>query len=143
MAVTKDDLEAFIKSTLLYSERNFEIKYFAEVSPLVSGRKTRSGKLIKHTPADDEADPIGNCMHFLEEYEFIRLQFNEETQEMNYIATRLGHACLGNNVLLDLFLIQLSNSKSYWRSSFIDAAQRRVSTFFRAPKGPSMFCHGV
>lgn len=100
MAVTKCDLEAFIKSTLLYSETNFEIKYFARDSSTERGRKTR----IKHTPTNDTGDPIEECMIFLEEYEFIRLQFNEETQEMSYIATRLGHACLGNKNLLALFM---------------------------------------
>lgn len=98
MAVTKQDLEAFIKSTLLYSEKNFEIKYFSDENHLVPSRRTRSGKLIKTTPnanSGDDSDPIGRCMLFLEEYEFIRLQFNEDAQQMNYIATRLGHACLG------------------------------------------------
>lgn len=103
MAITKTDLENFIKSTLLYSEKNFEIKYFDDDSFLVPGRKTRSGKMIKGNltgSKDEEMDPIGKCMLFLEEYEFIRLQYNEDTHEMNYIATRLGHACLGMHQLI-------------------------------------------
>lgn len=98
MAITKQDLEDFIKTTLLHSERNLEIKYFAEENVVAAARRTRSGKLIKNTSnskVDEEMDPIGRCMLFLEEYEFIRMHFNEDTQEMNYIATRLGHACLG------------------------------------------------
>lgn len=103
MAITKIDLENFIKSTLLYSEKKFEMKYFSEESYLVAGGKTRSGRVIKLNAngiKDSEIDPIGRCMIFLEEYEFIRLQLNEDTQEMNFIATRLGHACLGKMMTL-------------------------------------------
>lgn len=94
MAVTKGDLESFIKSTLLYSEKNFDIHIMDDIS-FGPGRKTRSGRLIKSTPNDNDANPICQSIRFLEEYEFIRMQFNDETQEMNYVATRLGHACLG------------------------------------------------
>lgn len=43
-------------------------------------------------------DPIYYCMKFLEEYEFIRIQLNENSNELNYIATRLGYACLASSM---------------------------------------------
>lgn len=111
MANTKRDLEIFLKSTLLYSEKQFSINFDDENANL-SGRKTRSGRPIKPDTSKDDsaANPIGQCMHFLEEYEFIRLQYNDETQEMNYVPTRLGHACLGTL----LYII-----RSYVRSAFL------------------------
>ena len=38
---------------------------------------------------------IHDALNFLIEFEFVRLQMNEETSEQNYMATRLGMACLG------------------------------------------------
>lgn len=95
MATTKEDLEKFIKCTLIYSEKNFEINYFNENHNQSKNTNTNRPKNTSET--DENEDPIGRCMNFLEQYEFIRLHFNEETKEMNYIATRLGHACLGKS----------------------------------------------
>lgn len=50
---------------------------------------------------------IGTALDFLIEYEFIRLQNNDETQEQYYVATRLGQACLGKFYLNILQKFQL------------------------------------
>lgn len=100
MASTKDELETFIKCTLLYSEGKFDVKYFENENIMAYMRRTRSGKVLRSSQNDaagenkEILDPIGECMQFLEGYEFIRVHYNENNQ-LNYIATRLGHACLG------------------------------------------------
>lgn len=94
MATTKADLEKFIRCTLIYSEKNFEIHYFHENNS--RSKQTRANGSKNTSKMDDNEDPIAQCMNFLEQYEFIRIHFNEDSKEMNYIATRLGHACLGN-----------------------------------------------
>lgn len=104
MATTKNELEAFIKCTLLFSEGKFDVKYFENENITAYMRRTRSGKVLKSSQTENSdknngeksnLDPIAGCMQFLEEYEFIRIHFNEDTHELNYVATRLGHACLG------------------------------------------------
>lgn len=99
MATTKLDLENFIKCTLFHSEHNFEINYFNQQTLETYLKQTRSGKVQGNSQdANESNDPIGQCMQFLEHYEFIRLHFNEDTREMNYVATRLGHACLASSM---------------------------------------------
>lgn len=104
MASTKNELETFIKCTLLFSEEKIDVKYFENENITDYVRRTRSGKVMKRSQVDNDSenndeksnlDPIAECMQFLEKYEFIRVHFNEDTNELNYVATRLGHACLG------------------------------------------------
>lgn len=46
----------------------------------------------------EDTDLVGKCMRFLERYEFIRLQLDEETDEMKFLSTRLGYACLASSM---------------------------------------------
>ncbi|KAJ6647650.1 DNA polymerase theta, partial [Pseudolycoriella hygida] len=88
MATTKADLEAFCDCTLLSTEKHINFK--CEI--LDNEFKCSSGNGSQEQ--DHGSDPIGTCMRFLFKYEFIRFQMNENTKEMNFIATRLGNACL-------------------------------------------------
>lgn len=46
----------------------------------------------------DDSDLVGRCMRFLERYEFIRLQFDDDMQELKFVSTRLGYACLSSSM---------------------------------------------
>lgn len=99
MATTRSELEEFIKCTLYHSEHQFEITYFdnilAEYKELVRSKK--KPKPIADD-VDDVNDFIGNCMRFLQKYEFIRVQYDEEIDEIKFISTRLGYACLASSM---------------------------------------------
>lgn len=79
VATTKEDLDNFVKCTLLSAQKH-----------LANNQKDAT---------DDEMEDeyIGGALEFLVEYEFVRLQNDEETNEQHYVATRLGMACLGFN----------------------------------------------
>ncbi|XP_037904628.1 DNA polymerase theta [Hermetia illucens] len=74
IANTKDDVHNFLECTLLHIQNSHDSKL------------------------DKEKDPLNDSLQFLIEYEFIRLQMNEETKEMNYVPTRLGMACLSSSL---------------------------------------------
>lgn len=95
MVTTRQELETFIKSTLFYSEHNFNIRYFDEDPLEQYAKQSRSGQRSKTPNECGDLDIIGKCMQFLEHYEFIRLHFDDDTREIKYVSTRLGHACLG------------------------------------------------
>lgn len=101
VATTRHELEAFVKCTLYHSEHQFEIAYFDKV---VEEYKSKSQKKKKPVSIDDDPDDndnldlIGKCMRYLEHYEFIRLQFDGDIQEIKFVATRLGYACLASSM---------------------------------------------
>uniref|UniRef100_A0A336LSY8 DNA polymerase theta n=1 Tax=Culicoides sonorensis TaxID=179676 RepID=A0A336LSY8_CULSO len=74
---TRTELELFMKCTLLCTEKGTNYDYFTSNND----QKT-------------ENDPIASSISFLLEYEFIRLQFNDQLQEEIFVATKLGIACL-------------------------------------------------
>lgn len=83
MATTKGDLEAFYRCTLFASDKQ--------------AWKILDKHLIENsTLSQNTCNPIGICMRYLLTKEFVRLQMNDSTKENNFIATRLGSACLGN-----------------------------------------------
>lgn len=101
MATTRSELETFVKCTLFHSEHQFEIKYFENA--LEEYKKQTQAKRKPKSLEDDvdeaeDFDLVGRCMRFLERYEFIRLQFDEETQELKFVSTRLGYACLASSM---------------------------------------------
>lgn len=103
VATTRSELEAFVKCTLFHSEHQFEIKYFDQILDEYKANPTRTKTKIKSnddTYTDDANDPdfVGNCMRFLECYEFIRLQFDDELKELKFVSTRLGYACLASSM---------------------------------------------
>lgn len=101
VATTQTELEAFVKCTLYHSEHQFEIQYFDNIleeyraNPKMKRKPPQSGDKPDNI---DDLDLIGKCMRYLEHYEFIRLQFDEEIQELKFVSTRLGYACLASSM---------------------------------------------
>lgn len=77
VASSKEDIDNFVNCTLL------------------SAQKRMSNKDNESNGNEMGEEYIGCALDFLVEYEFIRLQINEESKEQHYVATRLGMACLG------------------------------------------------
>lgn len=103
VATTRQELETFVKCTLFHSENQFDIKYFDEIlaehkaNPMRAKKKSKSIDDTYSEHAND-SDFVGNCMRFLEQHEFIRLQFDDELKELKFVSTRLGYACLASSV---------------------------------------------
>lgn len=95
IAKKSHEIESFIKCTLYHSEHNFGINYFDLALKNFLQKSQSKKKLLNLAEDIDDPDQIGQCMQFLEQYEFIRLHLDDDTQELNFIATRLGYACLG------------------------------------------------
>lgn len=79
VANTKEDIDFFVNCTLLSAQKAFH---------------------AKEKPPDEESDAnyINDALDFLVEYEFVRLQRNEERETAVYVATRLGAACLASSM---------------------------------------------
>lgn len=103
-------LKLFVNATLLASEKEKPFTYDDEKELINVAAKNQSASHSgilppktnhsNETTADySEQNPIAACMQFLITYEFVRLQLNDETNEMNYVPTRLGRACLGKKLL--------------------------------------------
>ncbi len=87
MASNKEDLELFCQCTLLAFD--LQAQYDCKILDkdlIVNSIPSQSGS----------SNPIGICMRYLLTKEFIRLQMDNSTGEHNFVATRLGSACLGN-----------------------------------------------
>lgn len=101
VATTQTELVEFVKCTLYHSEHKFEIKYFKNVLDEYKAQsqlKKKPKAINCNSDEVDDTDLVGKCMRFLERYEFIRLQFDEEMQEIKFISTRLGYACLASSM---------------------------------------------
>lgn len=108
MCKSKDDIENFVNATLLASELDMTYKYDNTIDDILSKDQTA---IQKTKTRNDSLNPILNCMEFLIEHEFIRTQLNEQTNEINYVPTRLGQACLGmllkdNKYFFFIFLVE-------------------------------------
>ncbi|XP_063702529.1 DNA polymerase theta [Culicoides brevitarsis] len=73
---TRTELESFMKCTLLCTEKGSNFTYFT------------------NSDTKNSSDPIASSISFLLEYEFVRLQHNEDLNEEIFVATKLGTACL-------------------------------------------------
>ncbi|EDV42218.1 uncharacterized protein Dana_GF17871 [Drosophila ananassae] len=80
VATTRQDIDRFVNCTLLSAQKAM--------------------KNDENPVADEESDSnyINDALDFLIEYEFIRLQTDEETETSAYVATRLGAACLASSM---------------------------------------------
>lgn len=104
VATTRSQLEAFVKCTLFHAEHQFGIEYFDQILEEYKSNPTR--KRLKSRSNDDthdaidatDSDLVGNCMRFLERFEFIRIQFDDEINELKFVSTRLGYACLASSM---------------------------------------------
>ncbi|ALC45469.1 mus308 [Drosophila busckii] len=63
---------------------------------LLSAQKSRQAQA--DTQAEQEDHYLSDALDFLVEYEFVRLQTDEETAREHYVATRLGTACLASSM---------------------------------------------
>lgn len=91
VANTKGDLESFVNSTLFCQQHNMNFSYFADDIPMEVDKKEEKEDAI-------DADPIKTSMDFLLEYEFIRIHIDDEANEMKFVPTRLGLACLSSSM---------------------------------------------
>ncbi|XP_017041178.1 DNA polymerase theta [Drosophila ficusphila] len=79
VASTKEEIDCFVNCTLLSAQKALE---------------------AKEQTSDEDSDShfISDALDFLVEYEFVRLQTDEETETTAYAATRLGAACLASSM---------------------------------------------
>ncbi|XP_017037902.1 DNA polymerase theta isoform X1 [Drosophila kikkawai] len=78
VASSRQDIDSFVNCTLL------------------SAQKALGAASAKEE--DSEGNYISDALDFLVEYEFIRLQTDEEADTSSYVATRLGAACLASSM---------------------------------------------
>lgn len=92
VANTKRDLESFINATL-FCHQHSDVSY---------GFFQRNDEELKAMPRKLEgatgSDPIESSMDFLLEYEFIRIHVDDEANEIKFVPTRLGLACLASSL---------------------------------------------
>ncbi|KAH8232595.1 hypothetical protein KR032_010136 [Drosophila birchii] len=82
VASTRQDIDSFVNCTLLSAQKALEASSDKEQPP----------------EEDSEGNYISDALDFLVEYEFIRLQTDEEAESSTYVATRLGAACLASSM---------------------------------------------
>ncbi|KAH8258272.1 hypothetical protein KR038_009069 [Drosophila bunnanda] len=83
VASTRQDIDSFVNCTLLSAQ-----KALGAPSPDAEPPPEE----------DSEGNYISDALDFLVEYEFIRLQTDDETESSTYVATRLGAACLASSM---------------------------------------------
>lgn len=127
-ATTNDDLKMFVNSTLFFVEHKdlFESLDFEEVA--MQHELTKGiGKYPGQVPEDSEANGLLECIKFLIEYEFVRIQVNSKNSQgeageaaetcpnMHFFATRLGLACLSKWMDEGISWVEYSLSLLYCR----------------------------
>ncbi|XP_050096845.1 DNA polymerase theta [Anopheles aquasalis] len=92
-ATTAPLLEDFVNATLYSCDRSYRFSVGEQLLATVTTTKqmSKDTKNVSVQAATGD-DPVANCLAFLLEYEFIRLQETEERTVLT--ASRLGHACL-------------------------------------------------
>lgn len=97
-ASTMHDIESFINSTLFCQQHGITFNFSQDECE-------ESVKVLPKTPqnAKNEATqkpkyPIKAAMDFLLEFEFIRRHQESETDEIQFVPTRLGLACLSSSI---------------------------------------------
>lgn len=104
-ATTNDDLKLFVQSTLFFVEHKdlFENLDFDAVAKQ-HGVTKGIGKYPGQWEEDSEENSLLECVKFLIEYEFVRIQLNKQEPEgpaeVHFFATRLGLACLSKYIVL-------------------------------------------
>ncbi|KAG5680137.1 hypothetical protein PVAND_009662 [Polypedilum vanderplanki] len=101
MANTKEELELFINQTLYCQEHQIDFTYFEsttseELKAFVEHKTQKSVNDLNTRNSIDKDDPIKNSMKFLLEYDFIRLHTDDDTNELKFVPTRFGIACLSS-----------------------------------------------
>lgn len=95
VATTNEDLMLFVQSTLFFMEHS---DLFADLNFNVSLLRHTADKAGALVRPSSESNILVECVKFLIEYEFVRIQIHEEEadsdKQMHFLATRLGLACL-------------------------------------------------
>ena len=103
-ASTTLEIERFVQLTLYHQQEPINFSYFTENETMLKQKyrenltKGKSEHKIPLASSESENDPITSCMLFLLKFEFIRLHIDEKTDELKFIATRLGLACLSSSM---------------------------------------------
>ncbi|CRL08644.1 CLUMA_CG021390, isoform A [Clunio marinus] len=96
VANTKVDLEGFVKSTLYCQQHEIEFDWFQisneDLKALINV------KISSENETETDTDPIRSSMNFLLEYEFIRIHANDDNNDVQFVPTRLGLACLSSSL---------------------------------------------
>lgn len=98
VANTKCDLESFVNATLYCQQNKISFNYFQQDADNDRLKTKMDNKQKDQVQVATETDPIKNSMDFLLEYEFIRIHVDEETQDVQFVPTRLGLACLSSSM---------------------------------------------
>ncbi|KAH8312810.1 hypothetical protein KR044_013001, partial [Drosophila immigrans] len=78
VASTREDIDNFVNCTLLSAQNSLDG--------------------MEEQQQEDDGSPVNDALDFLIDYEFIRLQTDEEADKQHYVATRLGTACLASSM---------------------------------------------
>lgn len=76
---SREDIDCFVNCTLLNAQNSVQ-------------------QAEEEEEKEDDSSYVCDALDFLLEYEFIRLQTDEETDTQKYVATRLGAACLASSM---------------------------------------------
>lgn len=82
VASSREDIDRFVNCTLLSAQNSVQ---------------QADEEKDKETHEEDSTF-VCDALDFLVEYEFIRLQMDEESDTQKYVATRLGAACLASSM---------------------------------------------
>ncbi|XP_034663462.1 DNA polymerase theta isoform X1 [Drosophila subobscura] len=82
VASTRQEIESFVNCTLLSAEKAM----------------AKQSEEQQEQEQDSDSQFIAEALDFLIEYEFIRHQVDEDVGTANYVATRLGSACLASSM---------------------------------------------
>ncbi|SPP80381.1 DNA polymerase theta [Drosophila guanche] len=83
VASTRQEIESFVNCTLLSAEK---------------AMAKQSEEQQQQQEQDSDSQFIAEALDFLIDYEFIRHQVDEDVGTANYVATRLGSACLASSM---------------------------------------------
>lgn len=101
MANTREDLESFVNHTLYCQKEQISFEYLKTTSGEEFNNIVRQNSAKKFNDIynkEDETDPIKSSINFLLEYEFIRLHQSDDGEDINFVPTKLGLACLSSSL---------------------------------------------
>lgn len=102
MANTREDLEIYVNHTLYCQRNEISFEYLKKTSSeeFKAVVKMNSQKKVNDlfSNKETELDPIKNSINFLLEYEFIRLHQSNDGDDIKFVPTRLGLACLTSSL---------------------------------------------
>ncbi|XP_030370750.1 DNA polymerase theta [Scaptodrosophila lebanonensis] len=92
------DSSTHLKRALLEVISSGVASSIQDINTFVNCTLLSAQKALAESADEEETDYISDALDFLVEYEFVRLQTDEETETQRYVATRLGCACLASSM---------------------------------------------